>query len=320
MAFLGGFLLDLMLGDPYSLPHPVRLIGCLIGKLDGLLRRPSRENSGSNRRRGVILVFLVLFLTGTMTLMVWMSAYRIHPYLGILVELIMTYQVLAVKCLKVESTKVYQCLQQEDLGKARKAVSMIVGRDTQVLDREGVARAAVETVAENTSDGVIAPMLYAALGGPVFGFLYKAVNTMDSMIGYKNDTYLDFGRAAARLDDVANFIPARVSAAFMILAAFLGGKDFDGRRAVRIYKRDRRKHASPNSAQTEAVCAGALGVRLAGDASYFGKLVKKPYIGDAYRRIEPQDIVRGNRLLYLTAWIGELVCTGIMIVFLVINQ
>lgn len=185
---------------------------------------------------------------------------------------------------------------------------MIVGRDTDKLDEEGIAKAAIETVAENTSDGVIAPMLYLALGGPVLGFFYKAVNTMDSMVGYKNETYLYFGRAAAKLDDIVNFIPARVSACLMIAAAFLSGGGFSGKNAVYIYRRDRRNHASPNSAQTEAVCAGALGIRLAGDASYFGKTVKKPYIGDALRSVEYEDMKRANRLLYGTAWICEVIC------------
>jgi len=212
----------------------------------------------------------------------------------------------------VESMRVYKCLKQEDLEAARQAVSMIVGRDTATLDEVGVAKAAIETVAENTSDGVIAPMLYTALGGPVLGFLYKAVNTMDSMIGYKNDKYLYFGRAAAKLDDIVNFIPARISAYLMIFSAFMSGKCFDGRNAFKIYKRDNRKHASPNSAQTEAVCAGALRIQLAGDASYFGKIVKKPYIGDAYRKVESEDIKRANRLMYLTAWLGELLCLLLM--------
>ncbi|MBE5865055.1 MAG: cobalamin biosynthesis protein CobD [Lachnospiraceae bacterium] len=224
----------------------------------------------------------------------------------------MTFQILATKSLRVESMRVYKCLKQEDLEAARQAVSMIVGRDTATLDEVGVAKAAIETVAENTSDGVIAPMLYTALGGPVLGFLYKAVNTMDSMIGYKNDKYLYFGRAAAKLDDIVNFIPARISAYLMIFSAFMSGKCFDGRNAFKIYKRDNRKHASPNSAQTEAVCAGALRIQLAGDASYFGKIVKKPYIGDAYRKVESEDIKRANRLMYLTAWLGELLCLLLM--------
>ena len=196
---------------------------------------------------------------------------------------------------------------------ARKAVSMIVGRDTESLDEEGVAKAAIETVAENTSDGVIAPMLYTALGGPILGFFYKAVNTMDSMVGYKNEKYLYFGRAAAKLDDAINFLPARISAYLMILAAFIGGKNFNGKQAYKIYKRDNRNHASPNSAQTESVCAGALGVQLAGDASYFGKVVKKPYIGDHLRKVEYEDIKRVNHLMYLTAWICEILCLILMV-------
>ena len=188
---------------------------------------------------------------------------------------------------------------------------MIVGRDTDNLDAEGVTKAAVETVAENTSDGVVAPMLYCAVGGPVLGLMYKAVNTMDSMIGYKNDKYLYFGRAAAKLDDAANFLPARISAVFMLFSAFIGG--FDLKNALRIYKRDRLKHSSPNSAHTEAVCAGALGVRLAGDAVYFGKTVKKPFIGEALRKIEPEDIRRANRLMYFTAWTAETVCILVML-------
>ena len=231
-----------------------------------------------------------------------------------MVESIMTYQILAVRSLKVESMKVYDALQTGTIEDARRAVSMIVGRDTACLDEAGVTKAAVETVAENTSDGVIAPMIALAVGGPFLGFLYKAVNTMDSMIGYKNDRYLLFGRTAAKLDDVVNYLPARISAYLMIAAAYLAGRDFDGTRAFSVYRRDRRKHASPNSAHTEAVCAGALGVRLAGDASYFGKIVKKPYIGDDVRPVEISDIRRANRLLYVTAFL----CEAILLVLLIV--
>ena len=280
IAFFLGFLLDLILGDPYWLPHPIRLIGNLIVALEK--RFLSKETKGkehkeqekSERRRGTLLVFIVLSVTFAVTAFLVIGAYLLHPYLGVAVETIMTYQILAVKCLKVESMKVYQSLTKEGIEEARQAVAMIVGRDTAVLDGTGVAKAAIETVAENTSDGVIAPMLYTALGGPVLGFLYKAVNTMDSMIGYKNEKYLNFGRTAAKLDDVCNYLPSRISAYLMIAAAYLGGSDFSGKGAYRIYKRDRRNHASPNSAQTESVCAGALGIRLAGDAVYFGKVVK----------------------------------------------
>ncbi len=314
LAFILGFLLDLLLGDPYCLPHPIRLIGNLIAGLEkGLLGKTDSRNDKSEQKKGTLLVIIVLAATLVVTALILVGAYCIHPYLGILVETIMTYQILATKCLKVESMKVYKSLKEEGLEAARKAVSMIVGRDTAVLDEVGVAKAAIETVAENTSDGVIAPMLYTALGGPILGFLYKAVNTMDSMVGYKNDKYLHFGRRAAKLDDFVNYIPARVSAYLMILAAFIGGSSFDGKGAYRIYKRDNRNHASPNSAQTESVCAGALGIQLAGDASYFGKVVKKPYIGDALRSVEYEDIKRVNRLMYLTAWISELLCLLVML-------
>ena len=316
IAFWGGFLLDLLLGDPCFLPHPVRLIGRCITAAEKRIRGKALEDGGKEIRQGAILVSLVLISVVTVSAFLLWAAYRLHPYAGMLVEGLMTYQILAVKSLKEESTKVYQRLKEGNLIQARAAVSMIVGRDTDCLDEEGVTRAAVETVAENTSDGVIAPMLYLALGGPVLGFFYKAVNTMDSMVGYKNEKYLYFGRAAAKLDDALNFIPARVSACLMIAAAFLSGGDFSGRNAVRIYRRDRRKHASPNSAQTESVCAGALGIRLAGDASYGGKTVKKPYIGDASRGVEYEDIRRANRMMYVTAWLCEVICMLFMLCFI----
>ena len=317
-AFFLGYLLDLLLGDPYWLFHPIRLIGHLISSLEKkLLLTEERKNKKAELRHGIYLVVMVLVFTVGVTMVILLVSYSIHPYVGFFVETIMTYQILAVKCLKVESMKVYQALKTEGIEKARQAVSMIVGRDTQVLDEEGVAKAAIETVAENTSDGVIAPMLYTAVGGPVLGFFYKAVNTMDSMVGYKNETYLYFGRAAAKLDDIVNYLPARISAYLMITAAFLGGKQFDGKAAYKIYKRDHGNHASPNSAQTESVCAGALGLQLAGDASYFGKVVKKPYIGDAIRKVEYEDIRRINKLMYLSAWLCEIICLGIMIAVMV---
>ena len=321
-AFLLGFLLDLLLGDPYWLPHPIRLIGNLIAALDRkLLGNPEEGERNDHREfhRGIVLVVLVLLSVTVVTAALLFGGYALHPYIGLVMETIMTYQILATKCLKVESMKVYACLKRGDLPAAKKAVSMIVGRDTDVLDETGVAKAAIETVAENTSDGVIAPMLYLALGGPVLGFFYKAVNTMDSMVGYKNDRYLYFGRAAAKVDDAVNYIPARISAYLMILSAFIGGRAYDGKRAFQIHQKDRRNHASPNSAQTESACAGALGIQLAGDASYFGKIVKKPYIGDAVRKVEFEDIKRVNHLMYFTAWICALFCIGLMgIVYLLL--
>ncbi len=315
LAFFFGFLLDLLLGDPCWLPHPIRLIGSLISVVEKkLLGGWTEKDHKKELKKGAWLVFWVLFITVSVSVMLIVGAYSIYPYLGILAETIMTYQILATKCLRVESMKVYHCLQTEGVDAARKAVSMIVGRDTFVLDEAGVAKAAIETVAENTSDGVIAPMLYTALGGPILGFFYKAVNTMDSMVGYKNEKYLYFGRAAAKLDDLVNYIPARISAYLMICASFIGGKDYSGRHAYKIYKRDNQKHASPNAAQTESVCAGALGIRLAGDACYFGKIVKKPFVGDACRDVEYEDIKRVNKLMYMTSLLCEIICLTLMVV------
>lgn len=317
-AFIAGFVLDLLIGDPHFIPHPVRLIGSLISSLDKRLNCDAGYNSSEKKlnlikyKRGMLLAFTVIFATFAMSVIIIVAAYSINLYAGVIAEAVMTWQILATKCLRVESMRVYDALKTDGVDAGRRAVSMIVGRDTSVLDAAGVTRAAVETIAENTSDGVIAPMLYTAIGGPVLGFVYKAVNTMDSMLGYKNDKYMYFGRFAARLDDVVNFIPARISAYLMIAAAFIGGRQFDGKNAYRIFKRDRFNHASPNSAQTESVCAGALRVQLAGDAVYFGKLVKKKYIGDGLREIEYEDIKRANKLMYITAFLCELLSVAVM--------
>lgn len=323
-AFIAGFVLDLLIGDPHFIPHPVRLIGSLISFLDKRLNCDVKYNSSENEanltkyKRGVLLAFTVIFATFAVSVIILVAAYSINLYAGVIAEAVMTWQILATKCLRVESMRVYDALRTDGVEAGRRAVSMIVGRDTSVLDEAGVTRAAVETVAENTSDGVIAPMLYTAIGGPVLGFVYKAVNTMDSMLGYKNDKYMYFGRFVARLDDVVNFIPARISAYLMIIAAFIGGRQFDGRNAYRIFKRDRFNHASPNSAQTESVCAGALRVQLAGDAVYFGRLVKKKYIGDRLREIEYEDIKRANRLMYITAFLCELLSLAVMSLILIL--
>ena len=228
----------------------------------------------------------------------------------------MCWQLLATKSLKDESMKVYKKLKRHDLQGSRKAVSMIVGRDTDVLDESGVTKATVETIAENTSDGVIAPMLYMAIGGAFLGWMYKSINTMDSMVAYKNERYLYFGRIPAYLDDVVNYIPARLSGLLMIAATFL--VKLDGAHAFAIFKRDRYNHASPNSAQTEAVMAGALNVQLAGDAWYFGELHKKKTIGDDIRPIEAADIVRANKLLYGTAVVSLVVFSLVKYLILMI--
>lgn len=317
------FMMDMLLGDPHFLWHPVRGIGSLIAFLEKALRRglkidEAREaQKGRKLAAGVFLVVITLIFSVGLPLGMLVIAQRIHPMLRICLESIMCYQLLAMKSLKVESMKVYHALKEKGMEEARKAVSMIVGRDVERLDEEGIIRATVETIAENTSDGVIAPFFYMLLFGAPGGFFYKAVNTMDSMAGYKNDRYFYFGRAAAKLDDVVNFIPARLTAVLMILASFLMG--FDGKNAWRIYQRDRYSHASPNSAQTESVCAGALGIRLAGDAWYFGQLYQKPYIGDALRQVEIEDIPRSAKLLYGTSFLMLGAAELILLIFVMIQ-
>ena len=296
LAVLGGFVLDAVFGDPAWLPNPVVLMGKCISKLEKTLRARFPKTQQGELLAGAVLAFCLPVGTFLLTSAVCLLAAKISPWLGLAVQMFWCGQALAAKGLVQESRNVYNKLVKPDLPAARKAVSRIVGRDTENLTAEGVTKAAVETVAENASDGVIAPLLYMLLGGAPLALTYKAVNTMDSMVGYKNETYLYFGRAAAKLDDVANYIPSRLAALLWAAAAALTGNDAKG--AWRIWRRDRRNHASPNSAQTESACAGALGVQLAGPAYYFGEYYPKPTIGDALRPIEPQDILRADRMMY----------------------
>ena len=298
-AVLGGFVLDAVFGDPAWLPHPVVYMGKAISALEKGLRARLPKTPEGELWGGRILAFCLPVGTFALTSLICIGAAALHPLLGLAVQMFWCGQALAAKGLVQESTNVYRELTKPDLPAARIAVSRIVGRDTQALTAEGVTKAAVETVAENASDGVIAPLLYMLLGGAPLALTYKAINTMDSMVGYKNERYLRFGRAAAKLDDIANYLPSRIAALLWVAAAALTGND--ARSAWRIWRRDRRNHASPNSAQTESACAGALGVQLAGPAYYFGEYYPKPTIGDALRPIEPQDILRANRMMYVAS-------------------
>ena len=298
-ALLLGSFLDLLIGDPHGFPHPVIAIGKLISVLERFFRRLCPKNTRGEILAGGLIWFFTAAISTAVPVLLLFAAQRISAYLRLALESVMCWQILAAKSLRDESMKVYAALKTAPLPDAQKAVSMIVGRDTERLDEPGVARAAVETVAENTSDGVIAPLFYLALGGAGLGFFYKAANTMDSMLGYIEMPYKNIGLVPAKMDDVLNYIPARLSALLMLAAGALLG--MDAKNGWRIWRRDRRNHASPNSAQTESVCAGLLGVRLAGDAYYHGELHKKPYIGDALREIEYEDIPRAGRLLYATA-------------------
>ena len=295
-AVLGGFVLDTLFGDPPWLPHPVVLMGKAISALEKRLRARMPQTPQGELLGGAVVAFPLPVGTFLLTSLVCLGAAKLSPWLGLAVQMFWCGQALAAKGLAQESTNVYRALIKPDLPAARKAVSRIVGRDTQNLTLEGVTKAAVETVAENASDGVIAPLLYMLLGGAPLALTYKAINTMDSMLGYKNEKYLYFGRAAAKLDDAANYLPSRLAGLLWCAAAALTGNSPKG--AWRIWRRDRRNHASPNSAQTESACAGALGVQLAGPAYYFGEYYAKPTIGDPLRPIEPEDIRRANRMMY----------------------
>ncbi|MDO4647134.1 MAG: adenosylcobinamide-phosphate synthase CbiB [Eubacteriales bacterium] len=305
IALVAGFLLDLLIGDPRWLLHPVVIIGKMISVLEKGLRKIFPKTQMGELFAGALEVLVICLLSFGIPFVILKWLYSVSSVAGCLLETFWCAQLLATKSLKTESMKVYDRLVHGTIEEARYAVSMIVGRDTASLTEEGVTKACVETVAENTSDGIIAPMFFMALGGAPLMFLYKGINTMDSMLGYKNDKYLYFGRCAAKLDDVANFIPARLSGVLMILASGVLGLDM--KHAAKIFCRDRKNHASPNSAQTEAVMAGALHIQLAGNAYYFGKLYEKPTIGDPDRPIEPEDIARSNRLLYAAGVLGILV-------------
>ncbi|MEE0845451.1 MAG: adenosylcobinamide-phosphate synthase CbiB [Eggerthellaceae bacterium] len=294
-----GFALDALLGDPRRIPHPVVAMGRAIAWLEPRLRTAFPDSPAGRRRAGVVLVAILCAGSFGISAAFVLLAGWLNPALGCVVEAWLCYQALAACELRRQSMRVVRALADGGLPAARKAVGMIVGRDTAELDEEGVLKASVETVAENTADGVVAPLVYLMVGGAPLGMLYKAVNTMDSMVGYKNDRYIDFGRAAARVDDALGFIPSRFAALCMVVAAPLAGLSAKG--AWRIWRRDRFNHASPNSAQTESAMAGALGVRLAGDAVYFGKLVKKPTMGDSLRPIERSDVARANRMMTIAS-------------------
>ncbi|MDR2517963.1 MAG: adenosylcobinamide-phosphate synthase CbiB [Spirochaetaceae bacterium] len=305
-ALAAGFLLDRLLGDPPRLPHPVQAIGWAVKTGEALFRRlfPKQE-----RLAGTLLVIAVCAGTFFLTAGLCNLARTLSRLASFLFESLLVWQILSARSLQREAMGVYEQAARGDAGAARKAVSRIVGRDTAHLSLEEVIRAAVETVAENLADGVAAPLFFLALGGPPLGMLYKAVNTMDSMIGYKNERYLLFGRSAAKLDDGANWVPARLSALLIIAAA--GLLDLDAKGALRIYRRDRLKHESPNSGCPESACAGALGVSLGGDAFYAGVLCEKPRLGDPERPLNPGDIIAAVRLMYCASFLCLIIAVAV---------
>ncbi len=307
------FLLDFIFGDPKNFPHPVVLIGKMIAKGEKILCSRFSKTRGGEFTGGMLLSVLVVCISFFLPFCLCNFLYTLHPALRLIAEVFFCYQILAAKSLQTESMKVYHALQKGDIMEARRFLSYIVGRDTEKLDETSIIKGAVETVAENTCDAVIAPMLYIVLGGAPLGFLYKAVNTLDSMIGYKNDKYLYFGKFAARLDDVLNFIPARLSATLLIFSAFVSG--YDGKNALKIFLRDRYKHKSPNSGQSEAACAGALNIELGGDSFYFGELVHKNTLGDPVKAPAPENIKDANRLTTAASLTFLIVITIVFILY-----
>lgn len=308
ISYTIGLVLDFIIGDPYNPFHPVRIIGTLGSGFENITRKifKNLKVSGLVTWIGVVLItFLVNFLIVKL-------AFNISAVFGVIVEGVLLYFCISSKGLKVEGLKVIKILESGDIEGARNQLSYIVGRDTSSLDEEGITRAVIETVAENTSDGIISPLLFGALGGAPLAMAYKAVNTCDSMFGYKNDKYRDFGFASAKMDDLFNYIPARLTGYFVVIASFILGLDY--KNSYRIYKRDRYNHTSPNSAHPEAAVSGALGVRLGGANYYFGKLVEKPTIGDKNKEIEISDLYKMNDILLVVTLLGFIL--GIIIIYL----
>ena len=294
------YVLDLIIGDPYSFPHPVRFIGNLIKSTEGKIRKIFKSKKGL-KIGGFFLWFITVGCTSLVTQLILELSFK-NNILYIVLSSIILYTTLSTKCLADEARKIYEVLKTGDIEKSRKQLSYIVGRDTTNLNESEIIRATVETVAENTVDGIISPMMYGFIGGPVFAMAYKAINTLDSMVGYKNEKYENIGFASAKIDDIANFIPARITPFFMMIASFI--LRFDYKKSIQIAIRDRKNHKSPNCAYVEGAVAGALGVQLGGTNIYFGKKVYKPTIGDNHRNLEPEDILRTNKIMYLTSFIS----------------
>lgn len=309
-CLITAYVLDLIFGDPYNFPHPVRYIGRLIKWSEKQIRKIAKTPKGL-KVGGFVLWGITVGTTVTVVYLVLALA-KVHWLLYFVVNSILLYTTLATKCLGDEANKIKKVLETDTLEKARVQLSYIVGRDTSKLSEKEIIRATVETVAENTVDGIIAPLFYAFIGGAPLAFAYKAINTLDSTVGYKNERYKDLGFASAKIDDIANYVPARLTAVLMSLASLF--LRFDAKNCLRIAIRDRKNHKSPNCAYPEGAAAGALGVQLGGTNVYFGEVVVKPTIGDATRELVTADITRGNQLMYMTSIVGVLIFTGLWLI------
>lgn len=297
------YVLDLIIGDPYSFPHPVRFIGNLIRFVEMKIRNIAKTKK-QLKIGGFILWIVTVGTTITVTSLI-LNIFMVSKILYMIISSVILYTTLSTKCLADEAKKIYEVLKMGDIEKSRKQLSYIVGRDTTSLNEQEIIRATVETVAENTVDGIIAPMMYGFIGGPVLAMSYKAINTLDSMVGYKNEKYGDLGFASAKIDDIANFIPARITPFFMMIASL--PLRFNAKESIHIAIRDRKNHKSPNCAYSEGAVAGALEVQLGGTNMYFGKEVYKPTIGDKHRELEIEDIIRTNKIMYATSFVALII-------------
>ncbi|MEG0856328.1 MAG: adenosylcobinamide-phosphate synthase CbiB [Terrisporobacter sp.] len=311
LSIYTGYALDLIIGDPYSFPHPVRFIGNLISFVEKVIRKITSSDKGL-KIAGFFLWFVTVGVTFLLTYFV-ANLFEFNKIAYLVVNSILIYTTLATKCLKDESMKIYKVLKTGNIEKARIQVSYIVGRDTTNLNEKEIVRATVETIAENTVDGIIAPLFYGFIGGAPLAMAYKAINTLDSIVGYKNEKYYNLGFASAKIDDVANYIPARLGVVLLSLGSLLVGFKF--KNSLKIGIRDRKNHKSPNCALSEGAVAGALGIQLGGTNIYFGKEVYKPTIGDKDREIEIEDIVRTNKIMYASSIISIIIFT--LVYFLV---
>lgn len=301
MTIWVGFVLDLLIGDPPKMPHPIRWIGKAISAIEA---RWNRHNDAPDKKQVMGLFMAMIIIGGTYLVYstLLLIAFKIHPYLGYAAEAYVVFRMLATKCLADEGIRIYKVLRTGNLAEARKWIGYLVSRDTSQLTEEAVIKATIETISENTIDGVVSPLFFTFLGGPALGMAYKAANTLDSMVGYKNDRYIDFGKASALIDDGLNWIPARLTGVLMVIAAFLLGLDY--RRAAHVLIRDRFNHASPNSPFGEAPTAGALRIQLGGRATYFGVTTDKPTFGDAIEAINGHHIKKAVDLMYVTAFLA----------------
>jgi len=295
-----GYTMDLFIGDPYWLFHPVRWIGQLILLLE---KRLLKEESGNKQKfKGLLLLIIVSSLSFVIPFYLLRLAFKVHMLLGLFVEAFMIYQIFATKCLDVETKKVYKALKNGDITEARKAISYLVSRDTESMTDEDIIKASIETIAENLGDGVIAPMFFVVIGGAPLGWYYKSVNTLDSMVGYKNDKFNHYGYCSAKWDDVLNYVPARLTAIFILIAGLFLRLNL--KNGIKMLKRDKHNHSSPNSAFPESAAAGLLDIQLGGKASYFGEVSMKPTMGDKNKTIHVEDLYKTKQLLYVTSGVG----------------